>query len=168
LSTLTLPLAALGAIVAALIEASVAPEIRFAGAQADLVLALAILAAMLVAVEDGLVWAFVGGLMLDMLIPARPIGATTLSLLLIVGLAVLAARVPGPRRLFAVVAVFALTWLFHMLLIGVMAVTEGIMLGTFQPLVVLSAAVQNTVVALVAALAFDALGRRFATEKADW
>jgi rod shape-determining protein MreD len=165
---LTLPLAALGALVAALLETSIAPELTIAGAQADLVLALAIAAAMLIGFEDGLVWAFLGGLMLDMLIPGRPIGATTLTLLLVVGLAGLAARVPGPRRLLAGVAVFVLTWAFHLLLIGVMAATEGVMLGSFQPLVVLSAAVQNTIVALLAALAFDALGRRVAAARADW
>ena len=165
---MTLPLAALGALVAALIETSIAPELTLAGAQADLVFALAVLAAMLIGIEDGLVWAFLGGLMLDLLIPARPIGATALTLLLVVGLAGLAARVPGPRRTTAVVAVFVLTFVFHLLLIGIMAVTEGVMLGSLQPFVVLSAAFQNSLIALVAALAFDALGRRLVAERADW
>lgn len=169
MSTLTLPIAALGALVAALIETSVAPELPIAGAQADVVLALAVVAAMLIGVEDGLVWAFLGGLMLDMLIPARPIGATAVTLLLVVGVATLGARVPGPRRLVAVLTVFALTWLFHLLLLLVMAAVEGVVLSSFQPVVVLSAAIQNTVIALFAALLFDALRRRFApTERADW
>jgi rod shape-determining protein MreD len=161
-------LAALGALVAALLETSIAPELTIAGAQADLVLALAILAAMLIGIEDGLIWAFLGGIMLDLLIPARPIGATALTLLLVVGLAALAARVPGPRRTIAVATVFVLTWVFHLLLIGVMAITEGVMLGSIQPSVILSAAFQNSILALVAALAFDALGRRRVAARADW
>lgn len=169
MSTLTLPIAALGALVAALIETSIAPELPIAGAQADVVLALAVVAAMLIGVEDGLVWAFLGGLMLDMLIPARPIGATAVTLVLVVGFATLAARVPGPRRLMAVLTVFALTWLFHLLLLLVMAAVEGVVLSSFQPVIVLSAAIQNTVIALFAALLFDALGRRFGpAERGDW
>ena len=166
---MTLPFAALGALVAALIETSIAPELPIAGAQADLVLALAVVAAVLIGVEDGLVWAFLGGLMLDRLIPARPIGATALTLLLVVGVAVLAARLPGPRRLLAVVTVFVLTWLFHLLLLVVMAAVEGVVLDSLQPTVVLSAAIQNTVVALFAAIVFNALAQRFLqTERADW
>lgn len=165
---MTLPIAALGALLAALLETSIAPELGIAGAQVDLVLTLAVLAAMLIGVDDGLLWAFLGGLMLDMLIPARPIGATALTLLLVVGLAVLAARLPLPRRLLAVTTVFVLTWLFHLLLLVVMAATEGVMLASFQPIVVLSAAIQNSVIALVAALAFDFIGQRFGPERADW
>jgi uncharacterized protein YejL (UPF0352 family) len=169
MSTLTLPLAALGALVAALIETSIAPELPIAGAQVDLVLVLAVLAVMLIGLEDGLIWASLGGLMLDMLIPARPIGATALTMLLVVGLALLATRLPGPRRTLAIATVFAATWAFHLLLVGVMAMTEGVLLGSIQPLVVLSAAIQNTVVALIAAVAFEAIGRRFApAERADW
>jgi rod shape-determining protein MreD len=168
---LTLPFAALGALIAALLETSVAPELTIAGAQADLVLALAVLAVLLIGIEDGLIWAFLGGVMLDLLIPARPIGATALTLLLVVGAAGIAARLPGPRRLVAVTAVFALTWLFHLLLIGVMALAEGVVLNSFQPIVVLSAAVQNSVIALVAAVAFEAIGRRVGREpalRAEW
>ncbi len=165
---MTLPIAALGALIAALIETSIAPELMIAGAQADIVFALAVLAAMLIGIEDGLVWAFLGGLMLDMLIPARPIGATALSLLLVVGVAGLAARLPGPRRLTAGIAVFVLTWLFHLVLIGVMAMTEGVRLSSFQPMVVLTAALINSIIALIASVGFDALGRRFEPERADW
>ena len=89
---MTLPFAALGALIAALIETTVLPELPIAGAQPDLVFTLAVVATMLLSAEDGLVWAFVGGLLIDLLVPARPIGATTLSLLLVVGVAALASR----------------------------------------------------------------------------
>ena len=169
MSTLTLPFAALGALLAALLETSVAPELVIGGAQVDLVLALAVVAAMAMGIEDGLVWALLGGLMLDMLIPGRPIGATTLSLLLVVGVAALAVRLPGPRRILIPLAVFALTWLFHALLLGVMVLTEGVVLSGFRPTVVLFAAILNTVVAVPAVLLLAAIERRFgATERADW
>ncbi len=166
---MTLPFAALGALIAALIETSVAPELTIGGAQVDLVLAFAIVAAMAMGIEDGLVWAFLGGLMLDMLIAGRPVGATTLSLLLAVGLAALAVRLPGPRRALMLATVFVLTWAFHLLLLGVMAATEGIALGSFRPMTVFFAAIMNTVVALPAVVAFTIVERRFgATERAEW
>lgn len=166
---MTLPLSALGALLAALLETSVAPELTISGAQVDLVLSLAIVAAMTMGADDALVWAFLGGLMLDMLIPGRPIGATTLSLLLTVGVALLAVRLPGPRRTLAVATVFVLTWLFHGVLLVVMTATEGVALGSFQPTVVLAAALLNAIVAIPAALLFVALERRFGgAERADW
>jgi rod shape-determining protein MreD len=169
MSTLTLPFAALGALLAALLETSVAPELLIGGAQVDLVLCFAVVAAMRMGLQDGLVWAFLGGLMLDMLIPGRPIGATTLSLLLVVGVAALAVRLPGPRRTVALIAVFVMTWLFHGLLLGVMTLTEGVALSGFRPTVVLFAAIINAVIAVPAVLLFATIERRFgATERADW
>ena len=165
---MTLPFAALGALIAALLETSIFPELTVGGAQVDLVLAVAVVATILIGIEDGLVWAFLGGVMLDMLIPARPIGATALTLLLVVALAFAAGRLPLPRRLGAVAAVFVLTWAFHLLLLIVMAATEGVMLSSFQPMVVLWAAVQNSIIAVIAAIAFDAIGRRLSAERPDW
>ncbi|HEY7598451.1 MAG TPA: hypothetical protein VH741_00890 [Candidatus Limnocylindrales bacterium] len=166
---MTLPLAALGALLAALLETSVAPELAIGGAQADLVLALAIAAAMVMGLEDGLVWAFLGGLMLDMLVPGRPIGATTVVLLLAVGVAALAVRIPAPRRALAVAAVFALTFAFHLALTGVLSATTGLSLSSLDVGVVLVSAVINAIVALPAVIAFTAIERRFGVaERADW
>jgi hypothetical protein len=166
---LTLPFAALGALVAALIEATVLSELSIAGTQADLVLALAIVATMVLSAEDGLVWAFVGGLMLDMLTPARPVEATTLSLLLVVGLAALAAHVVGRgHRLPAIISAFVLTWVFHAVLIGALVLIEGLALSVFEPRLVLAASIMNLVIALPAALLFGAIARRLAAERADW
>ncbi|CAN5745955.1 hypothetical protein BH24CHL6_BH24CHL6_06340 [soil metagenome] len=166
---MTLPFAALGALIAALIEASVLPEFPIGGTQADLVLLLAIVATMLLGPEDGLVWALVGGLMLDMLTPARPIGATTLTLLLVVGLAALAWHFVGRgHRLPAVLSVFAASWVFHFVLLGVLVLTEGIALSVLEPRLVLVAALMNTIVAIPAALLFAAVARRLSGEHADW
>lgn len=166
---MTLPFAALGALIAALLEATALAELPILGAQADLVLTLAIVATMVLSAEDGFVWAFVGGLMLDMLIPARPIGATTLTLMLVVGLAAVLAHFIGRgHRLAAVLAVFALTWVFHAVLIGVLVLSEGLALSVFEPRLVFFAAVINLVVAVPAALIMGAVGRRLAVERMDW
>ncbi len=169
MSTLTLPFAALGALLAALLETSVAPEVTFGGAQADLVLSLAVVAAVTMGVDDALVWAFLGGLMLDMLIPGRPIGATTLSLLMTVGVALLAARLPAPRRTLAIASAFVLTWVFHAVLLGVMTATEGVALSSFSATTVLVAAVMNALIAVPAAWLLMAIERRLGGhERAEW
>ena len=166
---MTLPFAALGALIAALLEASLLPELPIAGTHADLVLTLAIVATMLLGPEDGLVWAFVGGLMLDMLTPARPIGATTLTLLLVVGLAALISHFAGRgHRLPAILSVFAATWIFHLLLLGVLVLVEGVAFSVFEPRLVLAAALMNTLLAVPAAFVYSAIGRRLVTERADW
>lgn len=166
---MTLPLAAVGALVAGLLETSVLPELQIAGTKPDLVLVLAIVATMIMGVEDGLVWAFFGGLMLDMLVPARPLGATTFVLLLVVGAAILISRALGPSRLPAIVAAFALTWMFHLALLGVLSITEGLTLRTLEVRLVIVAAILNTLVAIPAAVAFRALERRWGpAERSDW
>ena len=167
---LTLPFAALGALIAALIDTTVVPELPIAGATPDIVLLFTVVATMLMQPEDGLVWATVGGLLLDILTPARPLGATTLALLLVVGLAIVANRALGQRRrITAVVGVFILSWLFHAALLLVLVIVEGVSPGTFQPRLVLIAAVLNTILAVPVAVGVSALGRRFAfAERADW
>lgn len=166
---MTLPFAALGALIAAIVDTSVMPELVIAGARVDLVFTLAIVATMVMGVEDGLVWAFLGGLMLDMLTPARPLGATTLALLLVTGAAILASRLLGPSRARAVAATFVLTWPFHLLVIIVLSVVEGVTLRSFEPRLVLVAAILNTLVAVPAAVLLRAVDRRFGpAERADW
>lgn len=166
---MTLPFAALGALLAALLESAVLPELPIAGTQADLVLALAIVATILLGPEDGLVWAFVGGLLLDLLTPARPLGATTVTLLLVVGSAALVRHFAGRgRRLAAVAATFVGSWIFHVTLFAVMVLVSGVALGAFRPEAVLVASLLNTLVALPAAVLMSAVARRLAAERADW
>lgn len=167
---MTLPFAALGALVAALLETTALAEIPFEGATVNLVLVLAIVATLVMGVEDGLVWAFAGGLLLDMLTPARPLGTTTLSLLLVMGIAAVTVRTWGTGgRWRPVLATFALTWVFHLLFLLVLVLVEGVGLGTLQPRVVLVAAILNSLLALPVALLFTALERRFGpAERSDW
>jgi len=159
--TLTLPFAALGAIVAALIETTVIPEMAIFGVQTNLLLTLAVVATVLMGIEDGLVWAFLGGLLVDMLTPARPIGATTFALLIMVGLAAAATRFAGQTRLAAVVIVFALTWAYQLLLLATLALTEGLGAGAIDLKLVFATALLNMVIALPFIGLFTLLERRF-------
>ena len=129
---MTLPFAALGAIVAALLETTVMPEVAIFGVQANLLLTLAVTATVIMGIEDGLVWAFLGGLLVDMLTPARPIGATTFVLLVSVGLAAAGTRFVGQTRAGALLLVFVLTWAYHVLLLATLALTEGVAAGSFD------------------------------------
>ena len=166
---MTIPFAALTALLAALIETTVLPEIPIAGATADLVLVVAVTATLLLGVEDGLIAAFAGGLLTDMLIPERPLGAGTLSLLLVVGIAAAVSRLAGPnRRWLAVALSVVLTPVLHVVLSVVLVLTEGAPLA-FDFTAMLVAAFMNGVIAFVLAALFGAIQRRFgSTERVDW
>ncbi len=166
---MTIPFAALFTLIAALLEATVLPELPIAGATADLVLVCAVCATIVLGVEDGLAAAFLGGMLIDLLIPDRPLGAATLTLLLVLSLAIVVARIGGPsRRWLAVAMVVVLTPLMHGLMAVILVATEGVPLA-FSLTSVLVAAFMNGLVAIVVAALFTAIDRRFGTpERADW
>lgn len=166
---MTIPFAALAALLAALLETTVLPEIPIVGATADLVLVVAVTATLMLGIEDGLVAAFLGGLLTDMLIPQRPLGSATLSLLLVVGIAAAVARVAGPnRRWLAVALVVVLTPILHVVLSLVLVLTEGAPLN-LDFVATLVAAFMNGLLAIPIAWMFGALEQRFgATERVDW
>ena len=78
-------LAAVGAAIAALMEVTVASRIHLADAQPQIVLVVAVLLTLIIGFEEGMAWAFVGGLFVDLL-AFRPIGSTVFGLLIVVGL----------------------------------------------------------------------------------
>ena len=80
---MSLTLAAVGAVVAALLNLTIGPLIQVGGAQPDFVLIAAVIWTVVAGIEGGLVWAFVGGLMIDLLAP-RPLGSTAFTLLICV------------------------------------------------------------------------------------
>lgn len=166
---MTIPFAALVALLAALIETTVLPEIPVAGATADLVLIVAVTATLVLGIEDGLIAVFLGGLLVDMLIPERPLGAGTLALLLVIGVCAAVARIAGPsRRWLAVALVVVLTPLLHLVLGVILVLTEG-QPFVLQPAVVLISAFMNGLLAIPFASLFGALENRFgSTERADW
>jgi rod shape-determining protein MreD len=96
-------LAAVGAAVAALIQSSILPFTAAGGAGLDLVLVLAVVWTMTVGLEGGLIWAFLGGLIIDVLL-MRPLGLTAFVLLLAVGAAWLVGRI-SPRAFYPIVVI---------------------------------------------------------------
>ena len=113
---MTLLLAAVGAVVTALLELTVGPYLRIGDAQPHLVLVLGVVVTIAVGLEAGLVWAFVGGLALDVLAD-RPLGSSAFALLLCVGGAsVLARSFARLRPIVPIVAVFVLSVAYSMIL----------------------------------------------------
>jgi rod shape-determining protein MreD len=166
---LTIPFAALFTILAALLETTVLPELPIAGATADLVLVCATCAAIVLGIEDGLAAAFLGGLMIDLLVPDRPLGAATLSLLLVLSLAIVVSRVGGPsRRWLAIAMTVVLTPLLHGVMAVILVATEGVPFA-FSVTTVLVAAFMNGLIAIPVATLFAAIEHRFGrTERVDW
>jgi rod shape-determining protein MreD len=109
---MSLTLAAVGAVVAALFDTTIAPYLRIGGGQPDLVLVFAVTWTVVVGFEGGLVWAFLGGLLIDLLAP-RPFGSTAFALLLSVGAAAAYARaVVRGRYTRPIVAVFLFSLMY--------------------------------------------------------
>jgi rod shape-determining protein MreD len=157
-----LPLAAVGAVVAALIETSVLSDLKVAGAKPDLVFVLAVVSALVFGVEAGLLWAFLGGLMLDMLLPERPVGSTILALLLCVGVALLPARVLHEARiLVSVISAFLLTWVYHLVGAALLAATTGSQVPPSAIPAILPVAVLNSVLAVFVAVIARSLALRY-------
>ena len=88
---MSLFVAAIGATVTAIFELTVAPYLRVGNAQPHLVFVFAIIWTVAVGLESGLVWAFVGGIALDVL-AQRPLGCIVLRTHRLVGLAAAIAR----------------------------------------------------------------------------
>jgi rod shape-determining protein MreD len=166
---LTIPFAALITLIAALLETTVLPELPIAGATADLVLICAATATVVLGIEGGLVAAFLGGLLTDMMIADRPLGAATFSLLLVLGVAILVSRLAGPnRRMLAVALTVILTPIYHVVLMLMLVATENAPLA-LDPAVILVAAFMNGVIAFPIATLFGAIQRRFGSlERVDW
>ena len=87
-----LVLAAVGAAVAALIQSTIVPFAVLDGGGLDLVLVIAVVWTMTLGLEGGLVWAFLGGLVIDVLL-MRPLGMTAFIDILAVGAAWVLGRI---------------------------------------------------------------------------
>jgi cell shape-determining protein MreD len=151
--------AAVGAGVAALLETTIASRFQFAGAQLQMSLVFAITVTLVYGFEEGMAWAFVGGLCLD-LFALRPLGSSVFELLSVVGLATIAvpivsrSRYPG-----CVLAVLVLTPVF----LVISDVTTGLLRPSAPPISLtnlVAAGVVNAIVAAIAAPLVIGLKRR--------
>jgi rod shape-determining protein MreD len=114
---MSLPLAAAGAIALALLELSVAPTLAVSGIVPDLVFVAVVPIAAVFGLEQALPWAFVGGLMLDLLSagPYRPLGATPFTLLVVAAITAGAARlVPNGRIPVTIALALVLAVAYHL------------------------------------------------------
>jgi rod shape-determining protein MreD len=166
---MSIPLAAVGAVVVALLEVSVFPEMTIAGVKPDLIFICSITATMMIGIEVGLTWAFVGGLMLDLLTPGRQLGATSLVLLLLAGAIILASRfLPQRRVLVATGAVFVLAWGFQVLEAAILGATTGLDPMIAWPPILANALVDAALALPIAALMRQAWLRYGVTDRLEW
>ena len=166
---MSIPLAAVGAVVVALLEVSVLPELTIAGVKPDLIFIFSVTATMMIGIEVGLTWAFVGGLMLDLLTPGRQLGGTSLVLLLLAGVIIIVARfLPQRRVLVATGAVFILAWGFQVLEAFLLGATTGLdpmdSWTSLLPIALVDAAIALPIAALMRVVWL----RYGVTERLDW
>jgi cell shape-determining protein MreD len=161
---------AVGAIIAAIIESSALTHLRVDGFAPDLLFAVAVGLAMTLGFESAMAWAFVGGIVSDLLMPERALGSTSLALLLVTALALVVARATWPPRLAVVAATgLVLTPLYQMLLLALLAVTAGVAWVGLSLPDLLAVAITNAVIAVVAAVLLRALDLRFGEpERTAW
>jgi rod shape-determining protein MreD len=166
---MTLLLAAVGAVVTALLELTVGPYLRIGDAQPNLVLVLGVVVTIAVGLEAGLVWAFVGGLALDV-ITQRPLGSSAFALLLcMAGASVLARSFARLRPIVPIGAVFILSIGYSMILFLTFGAL-GSPLPVSDPLAaILPSAIYDAVLAaVVGPLVIAVHDRRVDAERVDW
>ena len=166
---MTLLLAAVGATLTALLELSVGPYLRVGTAQPHLVLVVGIVVTVALGLEAGLVWAFVGGLALDVLVP-RPLGSTAFALLLCMGAtAVLARYLVRFRLLVPILATLLLSLTFSMILLVAFNALRTPIKVEDPVALFLPSVVYNTILAaVIGPLSISIHDRRADTERMDW
>ena len=166
---MSLTLAAVGAVVAALLQSTIVPYLEIGGAQPDLVLVFAVIVTVVVGLDHGLAAAFFGGLAIDILAP-RPLGSTAFVLLVAVGGAAVIGRLLARGRGFStIVAVFLASLASPLIFLVVYGALRG-PIPVEQPFVtILPDALYNTAIAVVVGpLAVYAHARYFEKDRIDW
>jgi rod shape-determining protein MreD len=166
---MSLLLAAVGATAAALIELTVVPYLRVADAYPHVVLVLGVIWTIASGIEGGLVWAFVGGLVLDVL-AQRPVGSTAFALLIcIAGAAVVASVLSRLRPIAPVVAVPPLSMVYSMTLFVLLGALNARTSVADPASVLLPGVVYDFVAALaIGPLAIAIHDRSIEQDRVDW
>jgi rod shape-determining protein MreD len=166
---MSLTLAAVSAVVAAVLQLTIVPYVGISGAYPDLVLVVAVVATFTWSVEAGITIAFVGGLMIDLLTP-RPVGLTAFTLLVSTGLAALIARlIPRARILVPIVAVFVLSFVTDLLFLVMYSALRGKLEVDDPGALILPGAIYSAAIAAVVTPMSVALHNRFAErERVAW
>jgi rod shape-determining protein MreD len=166
---MTLLLAAVGATVTALLELTIGPYLRVGNAEPHLVLVVGIVVTLALDIEAGLVWAFVGGLALDVL-AQRPLGSTAFALLLCLGGAAVLGRVfVRLRQIVSIPATFVLSLLYSMtLFLAFNALRAPIPVADPVGHVLPGALFDLVVAGLIGPLAISIHDRRAEVVRVDW
>lgn len=166
---MTLLLAAVGATVMALLELTIGQYLRIGVAQPHLVLVLGIVVTVTIGVETGLVWAFVGGLILDVL-AQRPLGSTAFALVIVVGATALILRMfIRLRPIVPILATLSLSLPYSMtLFIAYTALRGPASLGDPVSTLLPGVGYDVAVATLVGPLLVSVHDRRIETERIDW
>jgi rod shape-determining protein MreD len=166
---MTLLLAAVGATVTALLELTIGPYLRVGNAEPHFVLVVGVIVTLALDIEAGLVWAFVGGLVLDVL-AQRPLGSSAFALLVCVGAAATFGRIfVRLRQLVPVPAVLLLSVIYSMVLfVAFNALTGPIPVDDPVARVLPSAILDTVVATLIGPLAISIHDRRADVERVDW
>lgn len=161
---------AVGAVLAAILESSVVTHLGLGGVTPDLIFAVGVAVAMVLGFESGMTWAFAGGVALDLLLPARALGSTALTLILVTVAALLIARVFWPPRILVIGATtFGLTFVHQALLLSVLVFASNVAFAGLDPGDLFIAGVLNAIIAMVAVVVIRALDMRFGEpERLAW
>lgn len=164
---MSLLFAAIGGTIAALLEASLAPYLKVGDANLHPVLVLAVIWTIAAGFERGIVVAFVGGLLLDILF-SRPLGASAFALLVAVGGATLIVQPMSRLRTLAPIIAVPILSLVNSLLVYVLTSSAGSTVP--DPFAVfLPGAIYDGVLGIVAGpLVVSIHARRTQVERVDW
>ena len=165
---MTLLLAAVGATFMALLELTAGPYLRVGAAQPHLVLVVGIVVTVAVGLESGLVWGFLGGLVLDVL-AERPLGSTSFALLVCLGAtAALAKFFVRLRPIVPIPIAFLLGAVYSMMLfVAFNALQAPIAVDEPASLVLPSAVYDMILAAIIGPLAISIHDRRADVERVD-
>ena len=162
-------LAAIGATVIALVEATLAPYLTVGDAGPHPLLIGGVVWTIAAGIDRGITWAFVGGIVLDSLL-GRSLGTSAFALLVAVGAAALIGR-PFPRlRLVApIVAIPILSFIYSVITLALISATQP---GTSVPdpaRLLLPGVLYDALIGMfLGPLVVTLHDRRTAVERPDW
>ncbi len=162
-------LAAVGATVVALLEVAVIRYVEVGQAHPHPVLVMGVIWTVAAGLEDGLAWAFVGGIALDVL-TLRPLGSTAFTLLLVVAVTALLARPLVRVRPLAPIVIVVVASIGYSLMLLALFNALVAPIAVEEPVnVILPGAVYDTVLAaILGPLAVAVHDRRLDQERVDW
>lgn len=161
--------AAIGATVAALLEASLVQHISIGGAGPHPVLIGGVIWTIAAGIDRGITWAFVGGIVLDSLL-GRPLGGSAFALLVVVGgAAAIAQPFPRLRLVVPLVAVPLLSVVYSVILAGLtVAAQPGLAAPDLLGRAIPGALYDGILGMFLGPLAVTLRDRRVVTERAEW